>query len=484
MPIDPNISLAAGRGVGAAPEVPNALGMVGQFANIQNALNQNALFQQTFAARQIAGEIMAAAPDLETGLLQIQRNPATAAFAQQIASGVRQTQLTLTQLEGEQQKQAQSGLEGFMKSLPAIAADPSQWSSVVKANLATLSPTAQSRVAPAMESIRQGLTDGLPTDPAAARQIFNQRLGGLMIAGGVPPDSIRALSGALPPQVVQTTGPQGEPVTRVIGGPAIGTGIGGGGVESGGAVTGAGRVGTGIGPGGVVAAGPAEAQKSYFGDIGKTGAAYETELNNSVSAMQQQRRNISEIVDAAKEAQTGGGAGIRMKLGTALQALGVQNSVVDSWANGSLPASQVIDKLSLNNMTGQLRQAFQGMGGSRVNMQEFVAFLNKNPQLLTDPRAMVKIFNLWNDFYRRDFAEQQALNKAKDEPGFNMSKWPARWAASDYMQKFAPQWDISPEGIKGTGVPTRPEGAAPPVPSNQLTAPPQQQRLNSILGIQ
>ena len=463
MPIDPTISLEAGRGVGRV-EPTNALGMVGQFAQVQNALNQNALFQQTFHARQVAGEIMAAAPDLESGLLAIQRNPDTAAFAQQIANGVRQTQLTLTQMQGEQQKQAQSGLEGFMKSLPAILADPSQWEATVKANLSVLSPTAQARVAPAMESIRQGLIEGLPADPTAARQVFNQRLGGFMIAGGVTPDSIRALTGALPPQVVQTTGPQGQPVTRVVGGPAIGGGTGGGGALS-----------------GVVSEGPGETQKSYLGDIGKAGAQYEVELNNSVSAMQQQRRNIEEIIGAAKEAHIGGGASTFMKVGQALQALGVNNAVVDTWANGSLPASQVIDKLSLNNMTGQLRQAFQGMGGSRVNMQEFVAFLNKNPQILTDPRAMVKIFNLWNDFYKRDVAEQTALDKAKDSPNFDMSRWPAQWAKSDYMKKFAPQWDISPEGIKGTEVPERKEGSAPPVPGNQLNAPDRQQRIRSIL---
>lgn len=190
--LDPNIPLAA-----HAPAGANPLGMVGQFAQIQNQLNTARLFRQTFAARQMAGQILAGADpnDPEAGIRALMSNPQTAPFAGEIINNIRGAQATLLSMQGEQQKQAQSGLEGFMKMLPGVMADPSQFNALAQANMATLSPTAQARVAPAIDSLRQALTGGLPTEPGAARAVFNNRLNGLLVAGGVSPDSIRAITG-------------------------------------------------------------------------------------------------------------------------------------------------------------------------------------------------------------------------------------------------------------------------------------------------
>lgn len=195
MPLDPTIPL------GVAPLAPptqqNPMAMIGQWAQIQNAQNQNKLFQQTFAARQRAGQIMASAPDLESGLTALTRDPTTAPFAGETMSAFRQAALTLTQLQGEVQTQAKSGLEGFMKALPTIFADPSNetWENVTNATLETLSPQAKARVAPAIGSLRKALLDGLPDDPTAKKNAFTQRLTGMMLSSGVTPDAIKQLVG-------------------------------------------------------------------------------------------------------------------------------------------------------------------------------------------------------------------------------------------------------------------------------------------------
>lgn len=83
---------------------PNPLGQIAQFAQTQNALNQNRLFQQTFAARQAVGGIMQQAVDPQTGAIDYNKaavmlstNPATAFLAPDILNAWQQKQLVQQQ---------------------------------------------------------------------------------------------------------------------------------------------------------------------------------------------------------------------------------------------------------------------------------------------------------------------------------------------------------------------------------------------------
>jgi len=197
---------------------------------------------------------------------------------------------------------------------------------------------------------------------------------------------------------------------------------------------------------------------------------YEKSIDDRVGNGATLRKNISATIQAAGQAQMGGGAEAYTKLGSALQAIGVSNPTVDKWANGSLAASQVINKVALQNSMSQLKQQLTGVGGSRLNAQEFVAYLNENPNLTTDPRAAAEVFNLWNQFYDRDKAEQRAFDAYKSgkptgdptldqlayggndlSPGEkpDIKRWPALWNQSDYMTKFAPGGAIDTSGMKG-----------------------------------
>jgi hypothetical protein len=77
----------------------NLLGMVGQFAQAQNALNQNALFQQTFKARQALGPLaqQSIGPDGQMDYnkfsVLISSHPDTAWMAPDIINGIVQRQL-------------------------------------------------------------------------------------------------------------------------------------------------------------------------------------------------------------------------------------------------------------------------------------------------------------------------------------------------------------------------------------------------------
>lgn len=201
------------------------LAQVDEFAQVQNRFNENKLFQQTFHARQQAGKIIANAKDLETGLNDLTKDPDVAPFAGAIINDYRQAMLAVTQFQGEQQKQAQSGLEAIVKSFPAILENPKSYDSIINLNMSALSPSAQQRLKPAFEALKQSLVDGLPADPKAAMQTLGQRLAGVAVAGGLSDKGVFALLGT-PTTIdqggVKTPGlvlpPQGSPYTPGAGG--------------------------------------------------------------------------------------------------------------------------------------------------------------------------------------------------------------------------------------------------------------------------
>lgn len=228
MPVDPTISL------GLKPydpaSAPNPLAMLGQFAGVQNQMNQNRLFQQTFAARNEAGQIIAGAPDMDTAIQRMLANPRVAPFAGETINAFRTAQQTLTDIQGKQQEQAQSGLQAVIKSLPGALADPNQFDSLVSAQLGTLSPQAKARVAPAIDSIRTALLNNLSQDSVQARQQFSQRLGGILLGTDIGPAAIHGIMGT--PTMLDLGGAK-QPVVQA---PAQGFAGGpGGGLTPGGA---------------------------------------------------------------------------------------------------------------------------------------------------------------------------------------------------------------------------------------------------------
>jgi hypothetical protein len=200
MPLDPGISLGV-----KVPEPANPLGMISTFATLQNTLNQNRLFQQTFAARKEIGQILATSPDIDTAAQRAFHSPTAAPFAGEAFNAIRQMEQTMTDIQykraqtaGEQQKQAQDGLHAALgQALPAIIDNPTNatWDSVMGAQLKTLSPSARAAVGPALDSIRTSLLSDLPDDPDQAKTVVKRRAAAIALGSGFTPEAFGAVAG-------------------------------------------------------------------------------------------------------------------------------------------------------------------------------------------------------------------------------------------------------------------------------------------------
>ncbi len=111
----------------APQQPPNLLGMMGQFASTQNALNQAQMFQQEFEARKAMGPIAQGAIDPKTGtmnwpkfLVDISRNPATAWKAQEIINSVVQRELVSAQTAEINLRNAKTEYGAFGSGIAAI----------------------------------------------------------------------------------------------------------------------------------------------------------------------------------------------------------------------------------------------------------------------------------------------------------------------------------------------------------------------------
>src|ERR1700722_6737823 len=118
MPLDPSISLqvAGGGGQGSPSEAsPNPLATVGQFVGLQNQMNQLKQFQTQFVARQTAGQLIAAAPDMDSAQEAI-KNSGQAAWLLPELTAMRELQKTQVGIAGELQTQNQSALQAVTKA--------------------------------------------------------------------------------------------------------------------------------------------------------------------------------------------------------------------------------------------------------------------------------------------------------------------------------------------------------------------------------
>lgn len=232
MALDPSLSLdVAGGGGQGAPPLPGTGGIGNSLAGfaplIQAAsgINQLRAFQQNWNARQRMGQIMAAAPDLNSGLATAQQDPQVAGWFPEGLNTMRAMQLAQTQTQGFQQQQIQNGVHAVINTAASALKDPALFDSTLQASLAGMPPGVRAEALPFVQTWRQAMTDGLPADkstwtPAQTAQ-FQNRVAGSMIGWGVDAGAIRNYLGTMAPQTVQTTGPQGQAQTRVIGGPIV-----------------------------------------------------------------------------------------------------------------------------------------------------------------------------------------------------------------------------------------------------------------------
>lgn len=439
MPVDPSISLDV---TGATPP-PSPLDTIGKFAETQERLNQIRLFNQTFAARQAAGQIFATSPDLATANDRLSRDPMVSAYAPELVNLGRENQLVMTQLQGLQQGQAATGFEGFMKTLPAIYNHPGSWGDVVGAQLNLLPPAIRAQVAPSIEMIRKGLTDGLPEDPQGAMDQFHSRLNGMMIAAGITPELIRQVAGTpgtlntggatvgtmqapagepnagaltqapggvgmtLAPQLADVPNPQGGTQKQIVGGAAAPTTLG---------------------------ATPNITQTGELGAGADQAKLLTNEANNLTSVLPVRLKALDTVIDTMRQTKLGGGTPTREVVAQAAQGLrniglNISDETINKIAGGSLPALQLFNTQLKPMLVSMLTHDAAGQG--RVMLPEVEAYIHLL-DTAKDPRAIIGALNNIRYGYQVGFDRAQKWNTYKNSGGD-----PSNFSA-DYAAHFDP----------------------------------------------
>lgn len=166
----------------------------GQQALIQQHQLNSQQLQAKFSAHQEIGNIIANAPDLESGLALAARS-AQSPWAADALQSLRATQKLFTEQQGTIAGQNRDAVQSFMKAASGALGNPDMLPNLLNANLQTLPPDLQKRVANSATSIVKALTDGLPAGDAAKPE-FQKRLMGLMASSGMSPDAVSMQLGA------------------------------------------------------------------------------------------------------------------------------------------------------------------------------------------------------------------------------------------------------------------------------------------------
>lgn len=497
MPIDPTISLAAGQGLQAPQSIlsgVNPADSMLRFAQVQNALNQNRLFQQEFGAKQVAGEIISSAPDMATAQQRLLGDPRTAAFAGSIINTMRQLDLTNAQIAQTQAQTVKtssevsaSALGQFLKMMPTIYNDPNQWAPSAKAVLSTIPPGAQqTNSAAALESIREGLFHNVPVDPAGspmgmgAVNQFRQNAMAMMLPT-ISPEMLSMVTGAVRPQITDVPSAMGATSRVVVGG--VGNTLAGppspNRANSPLAATGSPGIG-GPTAGVVLGTGPGTEKQQEMSGYGKIASDIAEDMSARQENLPENIRRLDIMNQAIGQAQLGGWANFRGEVGRFLQgarnagASWIPQSTIESIANSSLSGTQLFDAEVKPLLLAQLKEVAAG----RFLKPEVEGYFQAMSST-TDPRVVMDLLNQARYALQTGYNQAQAYPQFKDllergDPsvrGLHAADFFAWWNKTQARPGGYPQ--VTPGGMNLS--PTTPQevmGLRSPPPANPLTAPP------------
>lgn len=510
--------------IGGAPSDP--VSTISKFAEIQNSLNQNKLFQQTFAARQRAGQIISASPDLDTAMQALYRDPQVAPFASNIANEYRQVQQTMLGIAKTKQEAVQAGVAPFMKTaLGPASLDPGTWNTLKSANMAQVSPEFRDDVGKSIDSIRDSVLDGLDKLPDDQKlPTAQRRLASLAIANGMDMDELwgprevhdtggqlvsgrgamtpgggfipaTALGKSLSPQVTELYGPDGSKQPTVVGGeggsgqgsgllgmpggtppapgaaPLPGALMGGGGGAQPAAQPGL-TGNPGLARGALGLPSPTQEQSAVNTSIGGTAGDLQKEMTSAAADIPLNLDRISRLEGAMQGFQSGGGADWRGFVGKQLQAIHnasngkwISQSFIDDVANGSLSKSQIFD-IHVKPLAMELmKTAIAGTGPARL--PEITAFIEAADKT-NDPEALMNLFSRARFGLQLKYAESQAFPQFKAL--IASGKLPKGTSTADFHSWFNDQVDMNnlPKGNKNGSLQFEP----PPAGSARGTSAP------------
>jgi hypothetical protein len=417
MPVD---TINPGIVAGIGQQQQNPLAMVGQFAGIQNQLNQNQLFQQTYRARQAMGPLMQQATDPQSGQVDwdkaatlVATHPETSFMAPEFLNNIAQKKLLDAETTNAKLEATGKRMDMMAGIWGAAAKDPG-----VK-DMSDMTPYfSQAMSIGAIEPSKYKETIAFMSDPKYAglkdADFRNQVLLPHAIAMQRGSSALSALTSNYDPNAIvnadgSTSGAWMNPA-RATATPAALSGTAGAmsaGPTAGAAAANAGPpapdAGNALSP-----AQPAPSQNALAPDsapaaprlgaagpmqqaIYKDTADYKQDIDARESQAQALLLQMKQAQGLLKNFDPNGAASIREKLGRIASGMGVSQDIQDALANGSIDSVQAAQKLFFgigSQMASQLIKA----GGGRVTQTEWNKTLETgSPNIDMTPGAISKI---------------------------------------------------------------------------------------------
>lgn len=328
--------------------------------------------------------------------------PAVAQQFIQLKSGQLQTKQQLASLNGDLRNQFSSTV-GSLRTDPDVVADNPQGRAKVQQAMGDFAETGgadAARVANTYAAVVNHVPQGkltqalsnfqlqaMDASTQAGRQAPNLADTGNNLTNVNPQAAPVTLGKKLPPQIISPPG-------------GVPTEVGGSGKG---------------GPLGNQYPGPSPTDQDVknFGD-------YQKDLNSRVQLASDMLPRLKLTETAADAIRTGAGTGTRASIAKSLQGLGAPQGLVDAVSGGNLADVQEAEKMMFQTTMSGLRQA---MSNEPSRVAEFEAANKVFPTVDTDPRARAKILGFMSDQGQRDYAEQQALTKARTDGTFNPATW-------------------------------------------------------------
>lgn len=191
-------------------------------------------------------------------------------------------------------------------------------------------------------------------------------------------------------------------------------------------------------------------------------ADYENKLNDHLNEAQAELQRIAESRDALAKFKSGGGAEAKLKLAQIAQSIpGVSQELVDKIAGGDLSAVQVFQKFAAQEAFAVMKDALSKDTGTdgATNRIAMTEFLNKNPNITTDGRAIEKLFNFRTKLANQWLDKSNTYQQYRSNPQNDPTQFPNYWANQQIKKGY-----VNPEIKSGyaKGVATPPKMATPP----------------------
>lgn len=436
----------------------NLLGPMATFASTLNQLNQNALFQQTFRARQAMGPLAQASVDPQTGQMDynkfatmISTHPETAFMAPEVINQLVQRQLTQAELvktnldiEAKRRDTINNQLGSLVNLGPNV-----KKTDVMKA---IVSPE-MNGIIPMQQAVSMLAT--LPDDGEKLATWVQQHA---MASAGAAnaldyvrgqwqeatmPDGSKVggfaspTSGFTPMKFAQPAGigPAPADMSATSGGAPSPAAAGGGSPAY--AATGpapnvsmpaaqmpnAGGQPSAAMPGAPVVQALSPYREKALGDV----ADYEKDVNTRAQSANQLLALFSQVQDYMKDFTPGGGTELRGRLAQIAQAANMPQDVVDSIAKGDLGSVQAANKLFFGVGSQIMAQLIHSSGG-RLTQTEWAQGLSRgSPNTDLDARGIAKIMGSMRELAHYSRMEQDYFNAKKNLPNYDLTHAQNDW---------------------------------------------------------